>query len=257
MEKSTQTASALLLCTAFFGATSANAAVSSTFDTNSEGWTVVEYSNPGVFTGTTLDADPFSGGFGNPAGSILATDPGDDFASRFSAPAAYLGDLSAYLGGTLTFDLRIVLNPGPTALPVVPSIVEFIGGDFDPGAGVAPAALGYTGALPTTAWAPTYTVSLAANGIAATFPIPPPVGSWIKYDPTTGPTAGFVQANPDDFTNVFANVVRLTINGEVTDATDDTLGLDNVTLNPVPVPAALPLLLSALFGLGFAARRRG
>jgi hypothetical protein len=37
---------------------------------------------------------------------------------------------------------------------------------------------------------------------------------------------------------------------------DQLIGLNNVNIAPVPLPAALPLLLSALGGLGFTARRR-
>ena len=38
---------------------------------------------------------------------------------------------------------------------------------------------------------------------------------------------------------------------------DQIIGLDNVTIAPVPLPTALPLLLSALGGLGLMTRRRG
>ena len=75
---------------------SALADIVSTFDTDLEGWTVT-----GDVTGLQWVA---SGG--NPDGHIEATDLATGPYWYWVAPAAYLGDRSAYSGGTLSFDLR-------------------------------------------------------------------------------------------------------------------------------------------------------
>jgi len=259
MKKIIQPVSIFLLSAAVFLPINANADIWSTFDSSSEDWTSVEYTNEGVFV-KVLDNDPFSDVFGMPPGSVLAKDPTGDTASRFNAPVAFLGDKSDYFNGMLTFNLAVVVEPGGSAVPHVPSIVEIIGGDFDPGAGVLPLAIGYTDVLPGTAPAPdnlgpTYNVPLSDQGVTAPLGEFPPLGSWILYDPADGPTLGFVYASNEDIQNVLANILFLTLNGEITDHTDDQLALDNFHMHLVPLPAALPLFVSALFGLGFASRR--
>jgi len=223
----------------------ADAATTSTFDSSAEDWRVLRFDNDGVFD-ADLGVAPHDAAFGNlPSGpgSISATDPGDDFAARFGAPAAFLGDKSALIGGTLSFDLVIKANDGDKSLDRVPGLVVLVNDGAD-------LALGFTGALPTTDWS-TYTVPLEANGLAVAGL--PPIGSWVVFDPAN--PAVFAQASAGDFATVFANLTALTITGEVTDGTDDTLALDNVSL--VPIPAPLVLLGSALFGLFVAARRNG
>src|SRR6056297_1810971 len=71
-------------------------AIASTFDTDSEGWS------------TDKDARNFrweSSG-GNPGGFIAADDIGTGQYWRFAAPNDYLGDLSAYYGQTLSYQLK-------------------------------------------------------------------------------------------------------------------------------------------------------
>ena len=83
-----------------------------------------------------------------------------------------------------------------------------------------------------------------------------PIGSWIVYDSTTGPVDGFIEAEMSHFIAVLGNVTSLTINGEVTDSTDDSLALDNVVVAAaIPVPAALPLFGTAILGLLLSRRR--
>lgn len=81
----------------------------------------------------------------------------------------------------------------------------------------------------------------------------PGLGEW--YD------AGGL-ASTTAFNAIFdsANPLELRIWGELTNDMDDIDGvqIDNVRLisHVVPIPAALPLMLCALAGLGFAGRRR-
>ncbi len=242
MKNLTRTVFVLLACAALLWTTNAFATIQSTFDLTGEGWRDLTYSNPGVFISDNGLAN-FDALFGNPAGSVDTTDPGGTVAARFGAPAGYLGNKSGFIGGSITFQLIIKAMPGVISLPAVPGVVAFENSAMNRG-------IGYTGPLPNAATWTTYTAQLSPNGLLN----PLLVGYWGAFD-LDDPTGTASQAMPIDFTNVLGNVTRLTINGEVTDGTDDTIALDNVHL-VIPIPAALPLMASALFGLGFAARRR-
>lgn len=225
-------------------------AATSVFNSDAEDWRVFGFTQGAVFDSDLglAEFDPTFGISPSGMGSITATDPGDDVGARFGAPGAFLGNLSAFVGGQLSFDLIIRENDGPKELDRVPGIVIFVNNAVGK-------ALGFTDVLPTTspATTSTYTVPLMANNIVPGSPVPA-LDSWIVFNPSN-PFA-FQQASAADFTEVFANVTQLTITGEVTSSTDDTLGLDNVNLSAVPAPAALPLLGSAFLGLLAAARRR-
>ena len=93
-------ASAMLAAVAMAAATPAAAQISSTFDTNNQGWQV------GDVASTT--ASSAQGGAiyiltgGNSGGYIFTNDVANEVG--FIAPAAYTGDLSTYHGGTASFD---------------------------------------------------------------------------------------------------------------------------------------------------------
>ena len=76
---------------------------SSTFDTDSEGWSVADWnSTASSIVGTYPVTYNASGG--NPGGYISSTDPsGNDF--RFAAPMKFLGDQTAAYGGSLQLDM--------------------------------------------------------------------------------------------------------------------------------------------------------
>ena len=74
----------------------ANAQVSTSFDTDLEGWTV--YNDGAIAYSSTV---------GNPAGAARMEDFGSGTYFGFLAPPAYHGDKSAYYGGTLSFDIMI------------------------------------------------------------------------------------------------------------------------------------------------------
>ncbi|MEQ9491210.1 MAG: LamG-like jellyroll fold domain-containing protein [Alphaproteobacteria bacterium] len=71
-------------------------AIVSTFDDDADGWTVINDS-PGV---------EFVAEGGNPDGHIQASDLGTGGIYSFAAPAKFLGDKSAFSGGTFKFDTR-------------------------------------------------------------------------------------------------------------------------------------------------------
>jgi len=222
----------LLAAFALAGGT-ASAAVVSTFDADNEGWTTLELSNDGSAVLGGVPSSHVATG-GNPGGFLTALDPGDETAARFSAPAKFLGDQSAYLGGTLSFDLA--LSPASAAIAPVPALVVFMNE-------TANLALGFVGlASPPETFSP-YVVTLAADG-----------ASWRAFVP--GSPAANIAATATHFETVFAGLTHLSITGEFLDDIDDTVSLDNVVMSAVPVPAALPLLAVGLGIAGAAARRR-
>ena len=132
-----------LFCAALLWTTNTFATIVSTFNVDAEGWRDLTYTNLGVFDSDNGLAN-FDGAFGNPSGSIDTTDPGGSFAARFGAPAAYLGNLSLFIGGTITFQLIIKAMPGVISLPSVPGVVAFENSAINRG-------IGYTGPLPNAA----------------------------------------------------------------------------------------------------------
>jgi hypothetical protein len=239
----------------------ANANTSFTFDgPAAQGWTVLDYQNGRIFSGETAYS-PGLTTVGNPAASdptdaILANDPNAEQGARFSAPAPFIGNAASLVGGTLMFDITVAENFDAMAytlgralgLVLVESGVE---------------ALIYTGALPDDTWT-TYTVNLSPNTVPLTLsPEPklggfsiPDVGFWAYVPDITAAAPSFSDPTLGQFNSIFGAVDRFTIVGEVLDGPEDALALDNVNLTVVPVPGALPLMLSALFGVVAASRRR-
>lgn len=230
----------------------------STFDNGSpdfDGWTAVECTNFGFCPLTGGEAPLVAGGInfshsaigGSPlgpfpgGGNLQAVDPGATTAALFNAPAAFTSALAQ--GLILSFDLKInglVFDNDGTPFPdLVPLLY------LDNGAAAmlyaVPEAVAAT-ALNT--WA-SFSLALVPNG-----------------DPLAGPGGWFTVLGADDgtaFNAIFAGsdpVLRFW--GELTiDAPEaDGVQLDNVRLSMVPLPAALPLMLTALAGLGWF-RRRG
>lgn len=238
----------------------ANANTSFTFDgPDAQGWSVLDYTNGRAFTGEIYA--PGTTGVGNPAAidptdAILADDPSANEGARFGAPAPFIGNAGSLVGGTLTFDLTVATNFDANeytlsrALGLV--LVE---------RGVE--ALIYTGALPDDSWT-TYSVNLGPNaGPFTVSPEPglsgfsiPEVGLWAYVPDITAALPSFSDPTLAQFNSIFGAVDRFTIVGEVLDGPTEILALDNVNLTVVPVPAALPLMLSALFGVVAASRRR-
>lgn len=78
----------------------AKANLSSTFDSSAEGWIAVDPT--GDYTASWASSG------GNPGGYLrgVETDPLGD-TGYFVAPASWLGNWSAYAGGTLSYDLKV------------------------------------------------------------------------------------------------------------------------------------------------------
>ncbi len=102
------------LSVAFVGAffcPAAASGVASHFDADNEGWQVVDYPFRSQAIGArTMSPLAFDGAEGLPAGSVRV---GDVFGETgIAAPAAFLGDMSAYYGGSLAWDILIRYSDG-------------------------------------------------------------------------------------------------------------------------------------------------
>jgi hypothetical protein len=176
----------------------ARAQVSSNFNAGLDGWTA---DGDGVIT--------YSAAFGNPAGSARITDLGTGDYFYFDAPASYLGDQSASLGGSLSFDLWTAVSSA-SADPALPDVL------------------------------------LQGAGLTLVLDLPlPPAAAWRSYTVTLDPTAdwrvgigGSTRPTPSEFRAVLADLVALRIRGEFSTSNDVTY-LDNVSLTAAPCPADL------------------
>lgn len=249
----------LFLTTALFcsNTQAMNVLASSDFDGGADdfdGWTAHKCGNFGL---CPIDVENIGGDdgpvgsefffhetdMGNPGGNLHGLDPDGGSTVLFNAPGKFLSNLSQ--GTTLSFDM-------------------FIDGDeYDSGAVAVPL----------------FYVSNGTSTIFYAVPLPQaPFGEWLSFaveiQPNTGVPgpegdwfsiggSGIELEDNTKFNDIFGNgglATELRFWGELTiddpDGEDGVL-LDNVVITaPVPVPAALPLMLSALAGFGLAGSRR-
>lgn len=164
----------------------------STFDTGLEGWT------------TSVGGElAFVATGGNPGGFLQQTDT--DLSDMFvNAPAKFLGDLSEFLNGTLSFDARQVSGAGEKYAPF--GFVTLFNGGNAVSADIAGAG------APSTDWT-TFSVNL---------------------DP-----AGF-QTTPEALAAVLSNVTMITVELESQIGVVEATGMDNFRLvSAVPEPSTL------------------
>ncbi len=209
---------------------SSAALITSTFDSGDDGWTirtVVNGDPPTVAIGSF--APTFVPTGGNPGGYIQTGDP-DGNATVFVAPSGYLGDMSAYYGGTLSFDTRDTENDGiPGVLAVLVGTDRTLYSAF-------------AGPPSTTDWTG-FSLSLSASDWRLTGIL----------DAQLGPPA-----SASDMTAVLGDLQELYIYADWNTGGDLT-DLDNVRLesSAVPEPASMALLgLTALGGIGLRMRQR-
>lgn len=164
----------------------AGAEIVSTFDVDLDGWTT---DNTGPFTPSSVGGNP--GGYAELDNDELTT-------AHLFAPAKFLGDLSAYDGGTVSFDGQTIVGPDvpPAIGPDDYGVVRVSTLAFR-----ASARFGPRGGLAAEG-----TADLAPGAVA-----PPKV--WQTFSlPFTAPTFGVSQ---DEWSAILSNVIeiRVTLEG--------------------------------------------
>ena len=210
-------AATLVLAVGFHANSVSALTITNSFDSDPQGW----IGNPGEGALAWIAVG------GNPDGHIQITDIGggtnNGLASGALAGPSFLGDLSAFNGGTLSFEMATIAGGGGTFASFGNLRIE--------GGGL-----------------------VATNDVAGNAP----VGGWQNY--STGFDAATWGVSATDWLTILSNV---TLFGFPTDAFNgaDTIGIDNVTLQsstpaPVPLPAGLPLMAGGLGLLGLMGWRR-
>lgn len=211
--------------------------VSSDFETGIDGWLGYSCPNPGNCTGLSPGGvavnhvlgggSPIGGGAPETGNNYIDTvDPGEDFAARVEPNPTKYGSLYA-VGVTLSFDALVRSNGGG-------GVYDF--GNFGP---VAPLVA---------------VESPLGMLVYATSDLPEIDGPWKHYSvPLVNGAAwflatnqGFANSTVEQFALAIGNMTRLTLISEWLKEVQeiDTGGIDNFQV--VPIPAALPLLGSAM-----------
>lgn len=188
------------------------ATISNTFDADAQGWVA------NVPEGSLS----YSVAGGNPGGHLRVTDSGRSSVNGFASGAFFgpdfLGDLSAFDGGVLTFELATFAGFGGT-FPSFGRVMLFGAGDTMP-ADQTPDAMADTIVSAPRPW-----TSYSVGFDATTFGVP-----------------------QSDWEAILAGVVGI---GIATDAFDaaDTIGIDNVRLDSRDTLPTIPLPAGWLLGL--------
>ena len=192
--------------------------VSSTFDTDAEGWSFFNDARDFAWT------DEFTAD----GGAIRATDRRSGPTWYFAASDAYHGNLSAFANGSVSWDIYGITG--------AQNVLGASGDLIITGNGIA---LGLdTGTMPVNGEWTTWTASLSLDA------------DWRVVNSLSNGSLG-VAATQAQLDMVLANVDGFYIQGEYTSGADST-AIDNVTLT-VPAPGAMAC---AMLGLGAFARRR-
>ncbi|MCC6230869.1 MAG: hypothetical protein IT432_16785 [Phycisphaerales bacterium] len=96
---------------------SALADITSHFDSDTEGWLLVDFPTNGHVAQPSTQSVPFDSSFGKPAGSLRTGEGYYDAA--VAAPPAYLGNHANAYGGQLKYDIYLRLTDGVTYPSVV------------------------------------------------------------------------------------------------------------------------------------------
>lgn len=206
------TVSNVMLCLCFVAGTSQAAIIKSDFDNGLDGWQSI---NNGPAPGGVT----YQSSGGNPGGFFQARDNIGGTLSAL-APDKFLGDLSLFNGGLLSFDGILISTGGNNQFGTFDGTVTI-------SSGTDSAALDLTAAPFTTSWQ-TYSASLSAS-------------LWGKTEV--------------EWADLLANVSQITLAIDTTSGNDIT-GLDNFFVaTTVPEPASLLMVAGAL-GLLLGFRKR-
>jgi PEP-CTERM motif len=234
-------------------------AVSSTFDSDLEGWQAI-----GVEIDVTIGFPPVLNAInlidnagdmvheatdGNPGGYARFTDSIEEPSSLASAPAAYLGDLTSFIGGTFSFEHRL-FDTGEPSIAFSPYVLLITSGDptdLNTLVWTAPAPTG------ATDWVH-FDITLDASDLTLLENVPVSV-----IDPSlpsiTPASLGFTGTMTLE--EILADVTSILVSFELVNnqsvQNSEHGGIDNVEMVPIPEPASATLLL---FGLALLARSR-
>lgn len=197
----------ILLFSVFYG-TLDGAVISSRFDSDLEGWTT---NDSGSFSQVATGGNP---------GGFLWLDNSELSIAQIQAPTKFLGDLSAYIGGKISFDGNLLGR----------------GGNFFNGPDHGYLDFGYVRiSSPTIA----VQIDLSPNGVTA------PYQEWQTYSAVLdGDTWG---VSDTDFGILMADVTAVSIVVESLFGSE-VQGVDNVEITTVPEPSTCMLLVIFLIG---------
>ena len=211
-------------------ANAAYADVTETFSTGPNGWSSVDLRTDTLglsqYTAVVSTLEVTHSDGGNPGGYFSAADPSSG-SFYFQAPAAFLGNLAPYAGGTLSWDT--IYTPTGSPWSDDPDIILSNG----------TTALFYDGNLD-------------------------PAGAWTHVSVTLAPGAGWTvgsfggpAATASDFAAVLPSVTLLRLRGEFYNGVAETTGVDNVALtSAVPEPKTWALVAVGILLLGRSVRTR-
>ena len=251
--------------------------ISSTFDGGLDGWTAVGFGDPSFtfvppsVTLPIVDTSPdmeWSATGGNPGGFAKFVDAINEPSSLALAPSQFLGDLTDYIGGTLSFQHNLIME-GAMATGFAPYAVIIASGPISVGGSV------------------TISQTNPASVLVWTFldppPMEPPIDTWRQFDITLDvDVAGGLEllvekdlqdVDPDfpsvtlenfgisnvAFDDIMSNVTFMALAFELVDNNNvqdsEMGGIDNVFLRPIPEPGTGALLALGLAGLAVRKRR--
>lgn len=192
-------------------ASTSQAQLISHFDSGLDGW-----------TGAGGTVSHVAGG-GNGGGYLSQRDTLNTWMS-VSAPAAFLGDLSAYLGGVLSFDVKNINNHAAN-LATGPRF----------------------GHVVITGTAGSASLDVAGSVVG----LPLLDGQWHGYGATLDPAAW-----SGDLAAALADTAAITLTLEFNGAITETAGLDNFQIAAVPEPATAVLMGAGVMVMVRRLRRR-
>jgi len=220
---------AMLALALALAAGAASADIREEFSSGDGGWQAVDLPGSGSYlTILSTFAVTHHAAGGNPGGHISAADP-SNYSFYFDAPGAFLGNLSGYTGGSLSFDTRYTPHDTGSAWRDDADVLIYSGSTI-------------------LAWRAADNPGESWTHVSTTLDI----GHGWRIGSITG-----AEATAADFASVLGSVTALRIRGEYYNGVVETTGLDNVAIAAVPEPESWALLMAGIGLIGLRRRARG